>query len=105
MLRTSARFVRLGLLFRPKADQLPTRRGRWMLVVFGAAAHERIVVRQPGRIGNAGNGIRQVIVSTGSIESLPARDTRRSRPTICETSRSCFGSMMRPLFSSGNRSR
>ena len=25
-MRTSARFVRLGLLFRPEADQLPTRR-------------------------------------------------------------------------------
>ena len=67
MLRTAARFVRLGLLFRPEADQLPTRRGRWMLVVFGAAAHERIVVRHPGRIGDAGNDIRQVVMSVRGV--------------------------------------
>ena len=54
-MRASARFVRLGFLFRPEAGQFPTRRPRRTLVL-GAAAHERIVVRQPGRIGNAGNG-------------------------------------------------
>ena len=38
-----------------------------MLFVLGAAAHERIVVRQPGRIGDAGNGIRQVVVSVRGV--------------------------------------
>ena len=38
-----------------------------MPVILGAAAHERIVVRHPGRIGDAGNGIRQVVVSVWGV--------------------------------------
>ena len=38
-----------------------------MLFVLGAAAHERIVVRQPGRIGDAGNTVRQVVVSVRGV--------------------------------------
>jgi len=78
MLRRSARFVRLGLLFRPEADQLPTRRRRRMLVVFGAAAHERIVVRQAGRIGDAGNDIRQVVVSVRGVVNRILAGTRHA---------------------------
>ena len=53
-----------------------------MLVILRAAAHERIVVRHPGRIGDAGNGIRQVIVS---VRGVVNRILAGARHTALET--------------------
>ena len=74
MLRPSARFVRLGLLFRLKAGQLPTRRPRRTLVVVAEhPAQARVVSAEVGERRRAGNGIRHVIVAAlGMRDGVPA---------------------------------
>ena len=69
MLRTSARFVRLGLLFRLTADQLPTRRRRRTLVVVVARhpAQARVVSAELAERRRAGNAVRQVVVSVRGV--------------------------------------
>ena len=81
MLRTSARFVRLGRLFRPKAGQLPTRRRRRTLVVVAEhPAQARVVSAEVGERRRAGNGIRHVIVAAvGMRDGVPAN---RARATL-----------------------
>jgi hypothetical protein len=66
-LRTVASFVSLSFFPRLKASQLPTRRRRRTLVILPPASHSGVVIRHPGRVGDAGDAVCQIVMRVRAV--------------------------------------